>query len=72
MSLEGKTIFVTGLPLLLARRSKVSWSIIPQNIQSFLDVTPTVRRVSGSTDGIGKHTAERLAKDGATVLVHGR
>lgn len=26
----------------------------------------------GSTDGIGKHTAERLAKEGATVLVHGR
>lgn len=28
--------------------------------------------VTGSTDGIGKHTAERLAKEGATVLVHGR
>ena len=28
--------------------------------------------VTGSTDGIGKHTVERLAKDGATVLVHGR
>lgn len=27
---------------------------------------------SGSTDGIGKHTAKKLAKDGATVLVHGR
>ena len=28
--------------------------------------------LAGSTDGIGKHTAERLAKLGATVLVHGR
>ena len=27
---------------------------------------------AGSTDGIGKHTAELLAKLGATVLVHGR
>ncbi|CAN0106759.1 unnamed protein product [Ectocarpus fasciculatus] len=28
--------------------------------------------VTGSTDGIGKHTASRLAEEGATVLVHGR
>ncbi len=28
--------------------------------------------VTGSTDGIGKHTAEMLIKDGATVLLHGR
>ncbi|XP_071790160.1 polyprenol dehydrogenase-like [Asterias amurensis] len=28
--------------------------------------------VTGATDGIGKHTAFRLAKTGATVLMHGR
>ena len=30
------------------------------------------RCYAGSTDGIGKHTAELLAKLGATVLIHGR
>ena len=28
--------------------------------------------VTGSTDGIGLHTATELAKSGATVLIHGR
>eukprot|EP00884_Botryococcus_braunii_P003214 jgi/Botrbrau1/12894/Bobra.0299s0013.2 len=28
--------------------------------------------VTGATDGIGEHTATRLAQEGATVLVHGR
>ena len=28
--------------------------------------------VTGSTDGIGQHTAERLAQDGWEVLIHGR
>ena len=28
--------------------------------------------ITGSTDGIGLHTALKLARDGATVLVHGR
>lgn len=28
--------------------------------------------VTGSTDGIGQHTATKLAQGGATVLVHGR
>ena len=28
--------------------------------------------ITGSTDGIGLHTAKELAKLGATVLVHGR
>lgn len=28
--------------------------------------------VTGSTDGIGLHTAQLLAQSGATVLVHGR
>lgn len=28
--------------------------------------------VTGSTDGIGRHTATRLAGEGATVLIHGR
>lgn len=27
---------------------------------------------TGATDGIGKHTATKLAKAGATVIVHGR
>lgn len=28
--------------------------------------------VTGSTDGIGQHTALQLAKQGANVIVHGR
>lgn len=28
--------------------------------------------VTGSTDGIGRHTARQLKERGATVLVHGR
>ena len=28
--------------------------------------------VTGSTDGIGQHTAEKLAEDGWEVLIHGR
>ncbi|CAB9524685.1 daunorubicin C-13 ketoreductase DnrU [Seminavis robusta] len=28
--------------------------------------------ITGSTDGIGKHTAEKLAKDGHDLLIHGR
>eukprot|EP00878_Enallax_costatus_P038230 GHUV01043408.1.p1 GENE.GHUV01043408.1~~GHUV01043408.1.p1 ORF type:complete len:110 (+),score=26.55 GHUV01043408.1:208-537(+) len=28
--------------------------------------------ITGSTDGIGKHTATKLAADGATVLIQGR
>jgi hypothetical protein len=28
--------------------------------------------VTGATDGIGRHTAGRLAQEGATVLLHGR
>ncbi|GMH43415.1 hypothetical protein BSKO_11337 [Bryopsis sp. KO-2023] len=31
-----------------------------------------VHLVTGSTDGIGRHTATKLAQNGATVLVHGR
>jgi NAD(P)-dependent dehydrogenase (short-subunit alcohol dehydrogenase family) len=28
--------------------------------------------ITGGTDGIGKHTAQRLASDGHAILVHGR
>jgi len=28
--------------------------------------------ITGATDGIGKFTAELLAKEGSTVLIHGR
>ncbi|GMH43414.1 hypothetical protein BSKO_11336 [Bryopsis sp. KO-2023] len=31
-----------------------------------------VHLVTGSTDGIGRHTATKLAQNGATVLIHGR
>jgi NAD(P)-dependent dehydrogenase (short-subunit alcohol dehydrogenase family) len=37
-----------------------------------LDLTGHTFLVTGSTDGIGQHTALRLAAAGATVLVHGR
>lgn len=36
------------------------------------DVADKVFLVTGSTDGIGKHTARKLVQDGATVLIHGR
>eukprot|EP00419_Tripos_fusus_P033719 CAMPEP_0172760460 /NCGR_PEP_ID=MMETSP1074-20121228/169615_1 /TAXON_ID=2916 /ORGANISM="Ceratium fusus, Strain PA161109" /LENGTH=281 /DNA_ID=CAMNT_0013594433 /DNA_START=122 /DNA_END=967 /DNA_ORIENTATION=+ len=42
---------------------------------SIPDLPPLSKRVflvTGSTDGIGKFTAEQLAKQGCTVLVHGR
>ncbi|XP_071833624.1 retinol dehydrogenase 13-like [Apostichopus japonicus] len=35
-------------------------------------MTGRVFLITGSTDGIGKHTAHLIAKLGATVLVHGR
>ena len=35
-------------------------------------VTDTVVLVTGSTDGLGRAVAERLAEGGATVLLHGR
>lgn len=28
--------------------------------------------VTGSTDGIGRHTAEKLVRHGAAVIIHGR
>jgi NAD(P)-dependent dehydrogenase (short-subunit alcohol dehydrogenase family) len=36
------------------------------------DIADTVVLVTGSTDGLGRAVAERLAIDGATVLLHGR
>lgn len=36
------------------------------------DLTGETFLVTGSTDGIGLHTAQRMAQAGATVLVHGR
>ena len=36
------------------------------------DITDTVVLVTGATDGLGRAVAERLARDGATVLIHGR
>ncbi|MBV8561100.1 MAG: SDR family NAD(P)-dependent oxidoreductase, partial [Acidimicrobiia bacterium] len=35
-------------------------------------MTDTVVLVTGATDGLGRAVAERLARDGATVLIHGR
>jgi NAD(P)-dependent dehydrogenase (short-subunit alcohol dehydrogenase family) len=36
------------------------------------EITDTVVLITGSTDGLGRAVAERLARDGATVLIHGR
>jgi NAD(P)-dependent dehydrogenase (short-subunit alcohol dehydrogenase family) len=36
------------------------------------DITDTVVLITGSTDGLGRAVAERLAQEGATVLIHGR
>lgn len=38
---------------------------------TFSTAAPTIL-VTGATDGLGRGVAERLARDGATVLVHGR
>ena len=37
-----------------------------------MDLTGKTILVTGSTDGVGRMVAERLAADGAHVLVHGR
>lgn len=37
-----------------------------------MDLKGKVIFVTGSTDGIGKHTARLLVRQGATVLLHGR
>lgn len=42
------------------------------NGESSLPLKDRIFFVTGSTDGIGKFTAELLAKEGCTVLVHGR
>jgi len=39
---------------------------------SSLSSIPRIFLITGATDGIGRHTAERLAEDGHHLLVHGR
>ena len=64
--LQGKTVLVTG------EDYKVPAAYRTFELNNMVTSYNKVVLVTGSTDGIGKHTAERLAKDGATVLVHGR
>ncbi len=40
--------------------------------QAAMSLAGKIYLVTGSSDGIGLHTATRLAGTGATVLVHGR
>lgn len=40
--------------------------------QAAMSLAGKIYLVTGSSDGIGLHTATRLAAMGATVLVHGR
>ncbi|KAK3269958.1 hypothetical protein CYMTET_21620 [Cymbomonas tetramitiformis] len=41
-------------------------------VSSVCDLEGRVFLVTGCTDGIGKHTATRLAENNATVIIHGR
>jgi short-subunit dehydrogenase len=45
-------------------------SLVPR--QAVMRLAGKVFLVTGSSDGIGLHTATRLAGTGATVIVHGR
>jgi NAD(P)-dependent dehydrogenase (short-subunit alcohol dehydrogenase family) len=46
--------------------------VLAMSLKAKVDMHEKTVLITGSTDGIGKHTAQRLAQDGATVLVHGR
>lgn len=65
-----------------ARSAKKAFDILKRSYTSGLGFESTVQAprdlrgktflVTGSTSGIGNHTATLLAQQGATVLVHGR
>ena len=42
------------------------------HMQAAMSLAGKIYLITGSSDGIGLHTATRLAGTGATVLVHGR
>ncbi|KAL4426178.1 hypothetical protein ABPG77_007460 [Micractinium sp. CCAP 211/92] len=60
----------TRLPLLLQRSYTLGYESLGNSTTASLKGRTIL--VTGSTDGIGKHTAALLAQQGATVLVHGR
>ncbi|KAL4431285.1 hypothetical protein ABPG75_006541 [Micractinium tetrahymenae] len=59
-----------GLPLLLRRAYTLGYESLGNAATASLKGRTIL--VTGSTDGIGKHTAALLAQQGASVLVHGR
>jgi len=63
---------------LVAAAASVAWTVQSSpgaamaSVPGLPPLSERVFMVTGSTDGIGKFTAEQLAKQGCTVLVHGR
>ena len=44
----------------------------PQEAAATMNVAAKTVLITGSADGVGRRMAERFAKEGVTVLIHGR
>lgn len=48
------------------------FSLMPGRCTSLATQTPRTFLITGATDGIGRHTAEKIASDGHHLVLHGR